>query len=169
MNLPARNNGPDTAEPLPGTPAPAAASASVPALRREDGTFAPGNPGRPRGSRNKATQAVQALLEGEAEALTRRAVQMALGGDTTALRLCLERLCPPRKDAPVALDLPPLHSARDAAEAVQAVVAAVSRGELTPLEGASVVGLIDAHRRTLELTELEARVAELEEAVHGPA
>jgi hypothetical protein len=26
---------------------------------------------------------------------------MALEGDTTALRLCLERIAPPRKDAPV--------------------------------------------------------------------
>ena len=94
---------------------------------------------------------------------------MALAGDTTALRLCLERIAPPRKDALIALDLPPLHSARDAAQAVGAAVAAVGRGELTPLEGAAVVGLIDAYRRVLDLTELEERVAELEQMQHGPA
>ena len=136
---------------------------------RPDGRFGVGNPGRPRGSKNKATQAALALLEGEAEALTRKAVDLALAGDTTALRLCMERLLSPRRDVPVVIDLPPLHSARDAAEAVGVVVAAVGRGELTPLEGAAVVGLIDSYRRTLEVTELKERVAELKEAVRGPA
>ena len=39
---------------------------------------------------------------------------------------------------------------------------AVSEGDLTPSEGAQVMGLIDSFRRTLEITELEARVAALE-------
>ena len=121
-------------------------------MRNPNGTFARGNPGKPRGSRHRATQAAQALLNGEAEALTRKAVEQALAGDTTALRLCLERICPPRKDAPVVVDLPPMQSARDAADALQAVTAAVARGELTPLEGGSVAGLIETYRRTLELT-----------------
>ena len=48
-----------------------------------------GNPGgRRRGSRNKATLAAAALLAGESEALTRKAVEMALAGDPTAMRLC---------------------------------------------------------------------------------
>jgi hypothetical protein len=46
--------------------------------------FAPGNPGRPKGSRNKATLAAEALLDGEAEALTRKAIELALAGDVTA-------------------------------------------------------------------------------------
>ncbi len=54
--------------------------------------------GRPRGSRNRATQAMQQLLDGEARALTRKAVELALGGDTTALRMCLDRLLAPRRD-----------------------------------------------------------------------
>jgi len=85
--------------------------------RNADGTFGPGNPGKPRGTRHKATRAALALLDGEAEALTRQAVTMALGGDVVALRLCLERIAPPRKDAPVAIALPPMQSAADAAKA----------------------------------------------------
>ena len=69
--------------------------------RNADGTFTTGNAGKPRGTRHKVTQAVLGLLEGQAEALTQRAVQLALAGDSTAMRLCLERLAPPRKDAPV--------------------------------------------------------------------
>ena len=72
----------------------------------EGGKFAPGNPGRPKGARHKTTRAVEELLDGEGEAITRKAVDMALDGDTTALRLCLERISPPRKDTPVQFDLP---------------------------------------------------------------
>lgn len=135
--------------------------------RNTDGTFAPGNPGKPKGTRHKATRAALALLDGEAEALTRQAVTMALDGDGTALRLCLERIAPPRKDAPVTFALPPMQSARDAAQAAGAVLAAVAEGELTPTEGAHVMGLVETYRRTLETTELEARVAVLEGGGNG--
>ena len=41
-----------------------------------------GNPGgRPRGSSNRATRAAEMLLDGEATALTRKAVELALAGD----------------------------------------------------------------------------------------
>lgn len=133
--------------------------------RNTDGTFAPGNAGKPSGARHRATQAVLALLDGEAEALTRQAVTLALAGDTTALRLCLERIAPPRKDAPVTFALPVMQSAGDAAKAAGAVLRSVAEGELTPSEGAHVMALIEIYRRTLETTELEARVAALEGAV----
>ena len=130
--------------------------------RSADGTFTTGNAGRPKGSRNRTTVAVLELLEGQAEALSHKAMEMALAGDTVALRLCLERLAPPRKDAPVQFPLPRITTANDAAEAAAAVLMAVSEGDLTPTEGAQVMGLVDSYRRTLEVTELEARVAALE-------
>ena len=130
--------------------------------RSADGTFTNDNAGRPKGARNRSTQAVMALLEGEAEALSRKAVKMALAGDSVALRLCLDRLAPPRKDSPVQFPLPRMTTARDAAEAAGAVLQAVSEGDLTPTEGAQVMALVDSFRRTLEVTELEARVAALE-------
>jgi hypothetical protein len=130
--------------------------------RNSDGTFGPGNPGKPKGTRHRATQAALALLDGEAEALTRQAVKMALGGDATALRLCLERIAPPRRDAPVTFDLPQMETARDAATAAGAVLDAVALGDLTPTEGAHIMALVETYRRTLETTEMEARVAALE-------
>ena len=130
--------------------------------RNADGTFGPGNPGKPRGTRHKATVAALALLEGEADRLTRRAIEVALTGDVTALRLCLERIAPPRKDAPVTFPLPSMRSAGDAAKAAGAVLEAVADGELTPIEGAHVMGLVDAFRRTLEASEFEVRLAALE-------
>ena len=130
--------------------------------RNTDGTFATGNSGKPSGARHRATQAVLALLDGEAEALTRKAVDMALAGDGAALHLCLERIAPPRRDAPVSFVLPKMTAAADAAKAAAAVLAAVATGDLTPTEGAHVMALIEIYRRTLETTELEARVAVLE-------
>lgn len=131
--------------------------------RNPDGTFAPGNPGKPRGSRHRATQATLALLDGEAEALTRKAVEMALEGDNAALRLCLERIAPPRKDAPVEFALPAMATAQDASHAASAVLSAVSKGDLTPTEGSHVMALVDAYRRTLEAVDLETRITALEQ------
>ena len=131
--------------------------------RTTAGTFTTGNPGRPKGARNRTTMAVMELLEGQAEALSRKAVEMALAGDSVALRLCLDRLAPPRKDSPVQFALPRMTTARDAAQAAGAVLEAVAEGDLTPGEGAAVMALVDSYRRTLEVTELEARLVALEE------
>lgn len=132
--------------------------------RNADGTFGQGNPGKPRGSRHRATQAILEMLDGEADAIGRKAVELALAGDGAALRLCLERIAPPRRDAPVTFLLPPIQCARDAAGAAAAVLGAVADGDLTPTEGAHVMALVETYRRTLETTELESRVAALERA-----
>jgi len=130
--------------------------------RNTDGTFGPGNPGKPQGTRHKATLAALALLDGQAEALTQKAVETALAGDTAALRLCLERIAPPRRDAPVSFALHPMTTAADAAKGAAAVLPAVAIGDLTPTEGTHVMGLIETYRRTLETCDLEARVVALE-------
>ncbi len=122
-----------------------------------------GNPaGRPVGARHKTTLAIQSLLDGEGEALTRRAIELALAGDMVALRLCLERLAPPRKDAPVALDLPPVATAADIVAAQSAILAAVASGEITPSEGAALAALTDGLRKTIETNDLEQRLTALE-------
>src|SRR5215472_4053736 len=91
-----------------------------------------GNPaGRPRGSVNRATRAAELLLDGEAEALMRKAVELALAGDHAALRLCLDRVVAPRRDRMVELALPPIDSATDVLGAIK-VVAAVGTGAITP-------------------------------------
>ena len=129
--------------------------------RNTAGQFTEGNCGRPKGSRNKATLAIESLLQGQAEALTQTAVKRALEGDSMALRLCMERIAPAPKDQPVSFSLPKMHNALDASEAAR-VLTAVSEGELTPIEATRVMGLIDSYRRTLELTEIEERLKALE-------
>jgi hypothetical protein len=131
--------------------------------RNSDGTFGKGNSGKPRGARHKATQAALALIDGEGEALTRKAIDMALQGDSVALRLCLERLAPPRKDAPVRFDLPAIEGAESAASAMGSILTSVAKGDLTPSEAGALAGIVEGYRKTLELTELEARLKVLEE------
>ena len=124
--------------------------------------FKAGNPGRPAGARHLVTRAVEALLEGEHEKLTRKAIDKALEGDTVALRLCLDRIAPPRKDAPVSLNLPPVRSAVDAVEASVAVLAAVAAGDITPDEAGRIMALLTAHKGIIETGDLESRIAALE-------
>ena len=130
--------------------------------RAENGQFVPGNSGRPKGARHKTTLAIEALLDGEGATLTRKAIELALAGDTVALRLCLERLCPARKDSPVNFAVPKMESAADASQAIGAILEAVGAGELTPTEASNLSGLIDSYRRALETEDLERRVTELE-------
>ena len=130
--------------------------------RNTGGQFTAGNSGRPKGSRNRATLAIESLLDGQAEALTQTVITRALEGDRVALRLCMERIAPAPKDKPVIFDLTKMESAVDASDAAGSILRAVSEGDLTPAEATRVMGLIDSYRRTLELTEFESRPQILE-------
>src|SRR4030081_993370 len=117
----------------PGHPRPPQSAAHKGADGETDngGRFQPGNPGRPKGARNRATVAAESLLDGDAEAITRKAVEQAKEGDLTAIRLCMDRFCPPRKDRRIPFELPKLERATDASAAIGAIVAAVADGDLT--------------------------------------
>jgi hypothetical protein len=123
-----------------------------------------GNPlGRPRGTRNRATLAAEALLDGEAQELTRKAIELGKGGNLAALRICLERILPPRRDRHLAFELPPLERAEDAPKAMGAIVAAIASGELTINEAAEVSKIIEIFVHTLEASDLERRLLAVEE------
>ena len=122
-----------------------------------------GNPeGRPKGSRNVTTLALETLLDGQAAALTQKAIDLALSGDMAALRLCLDRILPPRKDRPVTFTLPSINSAQDAAAVVSAVLTAVASGEITPADAAEIGKLIDSYVKAYETAELAERLERLE-------
>ncbi len=115
-----------------------------------------GNPaGRPRGARNRTTILLQNLLAADAEAIARKAIDLAKGGDLAALRMCMDRLAPARKTEPVVLDLPPLGTAADTVDAAATIVAAAAAGELTPSEAADLANVIDIYK--LEKTHARER------------
>jgi hypothetical protein len=124
-----------------------------------------GNPaGRPRGARNRATLLMENLLADDAEAIGRKAVEMAKGGDMAAIRLCMDRVAPARKGEPVAFELPPLDKPADSVAASARIVAAVAAGDLTPSEAADLAKVLDVHVRALETKGFDERLTKLEEA-----
>lgn len=78
-----------------------------------------GNPlGRPRGIRNKATIAAEALFEGEIEGICRKAIEEAKRRNIQAIKLVLDRILPPKKEAPIFINLPPVKTGSDILEAI---------------------------------------------------
>jgi hypothetical protein len=124
-----------------------------------------GNPaGRPRGSRGRATMALQDMLARDAESIARTAINLAKHGNIAALRICMDRLLPPRRHEPVTLDLPPLDKVADTVAATSAIVAAVAAGDLTAAEAADLAKVVDVHVQALATAALEARLARLEQS-----
>src|SRR5580704_14366438 len=130
--------------------------------------FTKGNAGRPKGARHRVSLAAEALLDGESETLTRKAIDLALGGDTTALRLCLERIVPPRRERPIHFKLPSLKSALDAAGAMAAITAAVAVGEVTAGEASELARLVEGFVKALEAADFDQRLRAIERRNGAP-
>jgi hypothetical protein len=139
--------------------------------KKQDTKFKPGqsgNPdGRPKGARNATTLALEALLDGEAEELTRKAIELAKDGDMAALRLCLDRIVPTRKDRHVAFPLPAMNGPADAARSLASIMAAVGSGDLTPSEASELTKLVEGYARVLETVDHEERLKALEGRNNG--
>ena len=122
-----------------------------------------GNPaGKPKGTRNATTLALETLLDGQATTLTQKAIDLALTGDMAALRLCLDRILPPRKDRPLTFEFPAITNAAEAASTMSAILGAVASGDITPTEASEIGKLVDSYVRAVEATELAARIERLE-------
>ena len=122
-----------------------------------------GNPnGRPLGARNQRTLALEELMDGEIEAITRKAIEAAKAGDIAAIRLVMDRVLPPARSRPISIDLPVLTDAASVASAQAEILKAVAIGDLRLDEAESLSGLLEARRKSLETVELEDRIKELE-------
>jgi hypothetical protein len=128
-----------------------------------------GNPaGRKPGSRNRKTLLAQQLMDGEGEALVRKVIAMALEGDPTALKLCIDRVVAPRRDRVVDIALPKLRGAGDLAPVMGAVTQAVAAGRITPAEAqalaqtaATAMESIETHLQARRLDEIEATLKDV--------
>ena len=123
-----------------------------------------GNPsGRPKGARNKATVAAYTLLQGEIEAITRAAIEAAKAGDMVAIRLCLDKVLPAMKGAPMpALDMPELKTASDIPAYFEAINELLATGDLTEGELSALLNVVEKFRQTIDFAELEQRIEALE-------
>ena len=123
-----------------------------------------GNPrGRPAGARNKASLMLDKLMERGAQDIVETVIDRAKGGDMTAARLILERLIPPAKERPIAIELPPTSDAQGVADAQALVIASMASGGLLPGEASTIMSMLESRRKGIETVELEARIKSLEE------
>ena len=132
--------------------------------------FKPGNQfgkGRKAGSRNSATIALQQLLDDSGKAIITKGEVMALQGDPVALRLCWERLLPPRRHSPVQFKLPPISGPADVGQALETVLQAIASGKLTPADGEAMARVLELRGQSIERVGLDARLRALEEERAG--
>jgi hypothetical protein len=136
-------NGEPTATPAPPEPVKVIEKGGSRVLQDPaTGRFLKGGSGRAKGSRNKVSIQVDGLLDGEAEKLTRKCIELAMSGDPTALRLCFERIAPVRKGRAI-----PKLERKEGEGSVEALIRAVLDGEISADEGQSVVDLIESAAR----------------------
>jgi hypothetical protein len=127
------------------------------------GRFQPGNPGKPKGARNKATMMLEAMFDGEAAEIGRTVVAMAKGGRLEAIKLVLDRAYPTRKRRNVhGIELPPMKTMTDASAAMGIIVDAVSRGALAIEDAQDLTGIVEAFRKSHEFADIERRLVALE-------
>jgi len=120
--------------------------------------------GRPRGSQNRKTAWLKEL-EGHGDAIIKQCMVLALKGDRTALRLCMERLLPPCEPSGQRFKLPAVTTVADVGTALRAVLQEMARGRITARDGEAVASVLETRRRLAETEELHARLRVLEQRV----
>lgn len=131
--------------------------------RGKRGQFAPGQSGNPSGRPKKPTSELRRQLGEHGPALVEKTVQLALAGDTAALKLCLDRIAPPLKPSAerISVDIPEGANLSDAA---RALIGAAAAGQLPGDVAAQLVGAIGATAKVVEIDEITARLEALEAA-----
>jgi Family of unknown function (DUF5681) len=137
---------------------------TMPVRKPRGSPFKPGNPGRPPGSKNKVTQIVEQLAEGQAEQVVQKVLEQALAGDVASQRMILDRVCPPRKGQPVNVVMPPINTSQDLFAAIASIWTAIREGRLTPDEASALSVVVDRTVQAIELHDITKRIAALEEA-----
>jgi hypothetical protein len=122
----------------------------------------PGNPGRPKGARGKRNQ----LLEPYRPELVEKLVKLALQGDPTAMRLCIERLIP--RFRAVAVPVKVNSDSEDLSVQGRELIRSAFAGEITPDALKDLFTALYAQGRLAELSELETRLAALENQQGAP-
>jgi F0F1-type ATP synthase gamma subunit len=101
------------------------------------------------------------------ESIAGKLIELAEGGDMRAIRVCMERLVPPIKHQPVAVELPPIEKPADSVEAAASIAAAVAAGDLTASEAALLAKVVDVYVRALDSKGFNERLSALEKEIHG--
>jgi hypothetical protein len=101
-------------------------------------------------------------LDEYAPHLMRKCIALAMQGNQSTMRMCMERISPARRGAIVAVNLPPIKTAGDVDKAAENVTQAIRRGDLTPAEWAIMMNILESRSRVIERVQLESRLEKLE-------
>jgi hypothetical protein len=129
--------------------------------KRPPTAWKPGQSGNPAG-RTPGVEKVRQLLEPKREELVAKAVEMALAGDATALRICLDRISPPPRSESAPVLIPGLAEATGMAGKARAVIDAAGRGEISPTVATELLSALAGLARAIEVDELAKRIEALE-------
>lgn len=133
-----------------------------PLQRGERGRWLPGVSGNPKG-REPTSERIRQMLQPHESELVQAAVFFGVNGDTTALRLCLERLAPPPRPQSDPVVIPGLAEAATLTDKAKAVVDAVGNGVVSPDVAERLLSALANYAKAIEVDELTRRVAALEE------
>ncbi len=124
--------------------------------------------GRPCGSRNKITLAAENIFENEAGTIARQAVDMAMNGHPQMIKLILERVVPIKKSLPVKIQLPQIDSLESASSAMRSIIEEVAAGTISPLDGETISRTIYRTQNSIQVSDLELRLQDLEDKLSDP-
>lgn len=134
-------------------------------------TFQKGQSGNPAGrplSRPDRRSQYRELFESHAPDLINKAIEMALDGDTQAMKLCMERIMPKLTGHHVKLDLPDSNLATpDYLLGLGInVINQTATGKITPEQARSLATVLESQRKAAETVELRTLLDELKERLN---
>jgi hypothetical protein len=138
------------------------------ATRGQATRWKPGQSGNPQGmrigTRHKRTLLLEGILGEKGAELLAKVVELGLAGDAACLKICLDRLLPPKKSMPIRFKLPALNSIADAQSALALITAGMAAGKILSDEAVALSGIVTSFVKTIEASELESRLTALEQA-----
>ena len=129
--------------------------------------------GRQKGSVNKVTAEVRALVQEHGPTAIAELARLATGAASDAARVSacntiLDRAygkaLPGRQ---IEIDLPDTSTVQGVTQAVAIVIQTAASGEITPAEAGDFCAILESQRKAIELSDIETRLARLEASQGG--
>jgi len=124
--------------------------------------FKPGNAGRPKGAKGKKRQ----MLESHSDKILKTLIDLAVEGDPTALRLCVDRLLPRLRAEAAPINVEAASS--KIVDIGESIVNAALSGKISPDSARDILSALSDVAKLREVTELEERVEVLEKLKGTP-
>jgi hypothetical protein len=110
---------------------------------------------------------VEQLVNGEAEKIASKLIELATGGNVRCLEIALDRIAPKRSGRPIDFQLPAIKNLHDVVSAMAAVTSGVNDGSLTVEEASHLARVLDGYANAVTTFDLVARVEALEALKKG--